>query len=249
MAHQKLGFRFENEWPQENLDYISQNYKSGTTVPVNVKIEAEQHVLNMEQVQRILSTAHTISVMDCYCRLTYGHCDAPINVCLDLNEVAEKHIAEFGAKKISFDEALGILEQTHEAGLVHMAYGHGDLYEPGVINSVCSCCTCCCGVLSGVLRFGMFPHLLTSHATVVTDQSTCIDCGDCVDRCQFGARDMDAGSLVFDTQRCYGCGLCISTCPTYAITLVPLTARIQPSDADCFGPNTETANPGDRTFR
>ena len=197
MEHVRQGFRFENDWPQEHLDYISQNYKAGVTVPVNVKIEAEQHVLNMENVRHILSAARTISVVDCYCRLTFKHCDAPVNVCLDLNDAAERMIAEFGAKEITFEEAMKVLEETHEAGLVHMAYGHGELYEPGVINSICSCCTCCCGVLSGVLRFGLFPHLLTSHAIAVTDLSTCTDCGDCVDRCQFGAREISAGTLAF----------------------------------------------------
>ncbi|MDX1417954.1 MAG: 4Fe-4S binding protein [Candidatus Promineifilaceae bacterium] len=219
MAHQQLGFRFENDWPLEHMEYISKNYKAGVTIPVNVTIENEQHVLSMENVKQILSRAHTISLMDCYCRLTFAHCDAPVNVCLDLNEVAEQHIAEFGARKISFDEALEVLERTHESGLVHMAYGHGDLYEPGVINSVCSCCTCCCGVLSGVLRFGLFPHLLTAHAIAVTDPSACIDCGDCIFRCQFGARDMANGTLSFNPRLCFGCGLCVSTCPTDAITL------------------------------
>lgn len=219
MLHLKQGFRFENDWPQENLDYIAQNYKVGTTIPVNVKIEAEQHVLNMENVKRILEKAHKISVMDCYSRLTYGHCDAPTNVCLDLNEVAERHISEFGAREITFDDALKILEKTHEAGLVHMAYGHGDLYEPGVINSICSCCTCCCGIFSGIFRFGRFPYLLTSHATAKTGSSLCIDCGECVDRCQFGAREMLDGSLAFQPNLCFGCGLCVTACPTLAIAL------------------------------
>jgi NAD-dependent dihydropyrimidine dehydrogenase PreA subunit len=220
MSHRNLGYRFENDWPQEHLDYISESYKAGTTIPVNVKVAAEQHVLSMENVKQILSRARLISLMDCYCRLTFGHCDAPVNVCLDLNEVAERHIAEFGAREITLDEALEVLEKTHEAGLVHMAYGHGDLYEPGVVNSVCSCCTCCCGIFSGILRFGLFPHLLTSHATVVTDESACIDCGDCVERCQFGAREITSGLLEFNPDLCFGCGLCVSTCPTYAITLL-----------------------------
>jgi NAD-dependent dihydropyrimidine dehydrogenase PreA subunit len=220
MEHTKPGYRFENDWPQEHLDYISQNYKAGITVPVNVRVEVEQHVLSMENAKRILSNAHTISLMDCYCRLTFGHCDAPFNVCLDLNEVAERHVAEFGARQITLEEALEVLEISHEAGLVHMAYGHGEWYEPGVVNSICSCCSCCCGVFSGVLRFGMFPHLLTSHATAVTDLSACVDCGDCVDRCQFGAREIPDASLAFDPDLCFGCGLCVSTCPTLAITLV-----------------------------
>jgi Pyruvate/2-oxoacid:ferredoxin oxidoreductase delta subunit len=185
-----------------------------------VKIEGDHHVLNMENVKRILSSARKISVMDCGCRTIYGHCDAPLNVCLDLNEVAERHMAIGWAREITLDEALDILERTHEAGLVHMAYGHGEFYEPGVINSVCSCCSCCCGIFSGVLRFGRYPHLLTSHATSVTDASACSDCGVCVDRCQFGAREMVDGSFAFDQDLCFGCGLCVSTCPTYAIALV-----------------------------
>jgi ferredoxin len=219
MAHRKPGYRFENDWPREDLEYISQNYKAGRTIPVNVRIEAEHHVLNLENVKRILSSAHTISVMDCGCRTMYGHCDAPLNVCLDMNEVAERHMAIGWAREITLDEALNVLERTHEAGLVHMAYGHGEFYEPGVINSVCSCCSCCCGILSGVLRFGMYPHLLTSHATSVTDVSACTDCGVCIDRCQFGGREMVDGCLSFDQELCFGCGLCVSTCPTRAITL------------------------------
>ena len=101
MPHRKLGYRFENDWPSEHLEYISQTYKAESTVPVNVKIKAEQHVLNMENVKRILSSAHTISVMDCYCRKTFGHCDAPVNVCLDLDQAAERQIAEFGAREMS----------------------------------------------------------------------------------------------------------------------------------------------------
>ncbi|GAI81243.1 unnamed protein product [marine sediment metagenome] len=68
----------------------------------------------------------------------FEHCDAPVNVCIDLNEFAKQNIASslsgasgntsdeafdvslLGAREITFDEALDILEKTHEAGLVHM---------------------------------------------------------------------------------------------------------------------------------
>ena len=222
MPHRKRGYRFENDWPPEHQEHIAQNYKSGVTIPVDLKIEQEHHVLNMENVKKILSNARTISVMDCGCRLMYGHCDKPVNVCFDLDELAEHNISNglLGSRKITYDEALQILHKTHEAGLVHMAYGHGEFYEPGVINSVCSCCSCCCGILAGVLRFGLYPQLLTSHSTSVTDSSNCTSCGVCVDRCPFGAKEKLDGNMVFKPELCFGCGLCVSTCPTHAIKLV-----------------------------
>jgi NAD-dependent dihydropyrimidine dehydrogenase PreA subunit len=219
--HKKQGYRFEKDWPLGTLEtHVFVEYKAARTVPVNVRMEAEHCVLNLENVRQILSSARMISVMDCGCRGIYGHCDAPLDVCLDVNEAAERHITKFGAREITLDEALHILERTHEAGLVHMALGWGASYEPGAINSVCSCCSCCCGILSGILRYGLAPDLLKSQAISVTEGSSCTDCGVCVDRCQFGAREMVDGSLSFHRDLCFGCGLCVSTCPTLAITLV-----------------------------
>jgi NAD-dependent dihydropyrimidine dehydrogenase PreA subunit len=220
MAHKRQGYRFEDDWSLERLtDLTFVTTKEVLTVPVNVEIEAEHRVLNLDNVKEILSNARTISVMDCNCRVKRGHCDAPVNVCIDMNETAERNLKNGTARKIELKEALDILEKTHEAGLVHMALGSGEFYKPGVINSVCSCCSCCCTILSGVLRYGLAPHLIRSHVLSVTDLSKCTDCGDCVDRCQFGARDIVNGSLSFNHDLCYGCGNCVSTCLTYAINL------------------------------
>jgi ferredoxin len=221
MAHRKQGYRFENDWTQEHLETVSRpNYKTIETVPVNVEIEAEHLVLSLDNVKQILSKARTISVMDCGCRVKFGHCDAPVNVCIDMDETAERNIRNGVAREITLDEALDVLEKTHDAGLVHLALGQGEFYKPGVINSVCSCCSCCCSILSGILRFGLAPHILTSQAISVTDTSDCTECGVCAERCQFGAREMVNGSLAFNPDLCFGCGLCVSTCPTNAIALV-----------------------------
>ena len=218
MAHKKQGYRFENDWTMERLkdSYV----KEAVIVPVNVKIEAEQFVLNMDNLKQILSNARTISVLDCVCRVEFGNCDAPVNTCIDLNETAERNIRNGISRKITMDEAMDILKETHEAGLVPLALSQGEFYEPGVVNSICNCCSCCCTILSGILRFGLAPHVLSSKATTATDPEKCTLCGVCVDRCQFGAREIINDSMVVNPELCFGCGLCISTCPTKAITLI-----------------------------
>lgn len=226
MAHRKQGYRFKDDWPPENQEYLFNTYKEAVTIPVNVEIEGDHMVLNLDKVKEILGKADILSLMDCACRTIYGNCDAPLNVCLDMNEVAESHIGIGWAREITLDEAIEVLKKSHEAGLVHMAYGHGEHFEPGEVNSVCSCCSCCCGVLSGVLRFGLAPHLLKGHATEETDSSTCVKCGVCVDRCQFGARQIVNGELKINSNLCFGCGLCVSTCPTKAITLIDKQGKL-----------------------
>ncbi len=221
MAHKKQGYRFEHDWTLEELKEFEPNWNKAVTVPVNIKIEAEHRVLNLEKVKEYLSKAKLIAHLDCFCREKRHNCDAPSDVCIYFDERAELALnsEDFqwrNPKKVEMDVALEALERSHEAGLVHMAYAYGD----DEINLVCSCCSCCCEVLSGILRFGLAPHLLTSQAISVTDVSACTDCGDCVERCQFGAREMMNGGLVFSSEQCFGCGLCVGFCPPDAITLV-----------------------------
>ena len=221
MAHKRLGYRFENDWEKERLEQRAiPHYRTVQTIPVNTEIQVDTHVLNLDKAKQILRKAHTISVMDCMCRAAQGHCDAPVNVCIDMNQVAERNLAQGTAREITFNEAVEILELTHRAGLVHMAMAHEDIYEPGVVNSICSCCSCCCTQLSGLLRYGLAAHVLKSDEIEVTDYDKCNLCGECVDRCQFGARSIIDNSLVVDHDLCFGCGLCVSICPTNAITLV-----------------------------
>ena len=221
MAHRKQGYRFENDWTMEDLNDFEEVWRLAVTIPVNVEIEAEHRVINLEKVKRYLSKADPIVLLDCYCREKRHNCEAPLDVCIYLNDRAELALKSedfkyMNPRKCTMDEALEALARSHEAGLVHMAYA---LWQDE-INAICSCCSCCCEALSGILRFGLAPHLLTSDTVSTTDISECDDCGDCVDRCQFGAREIDNGSLTFKPDLCFGCGLCVSTCPTNAITLV-----------------------------
>jgi MinD superfamily P-loop ATPase len=85
---------------------------------------------------------------------------------------------------------------------------------------ICSCCTCCCHTLGGIVSHGITTQVLTSKLIAVDDDSKCTDCGVCVKRCSLGAREMVAGVKRYNQTRCLGCGLCVTTCPAGAIKLV-----------------------------
>jgi len=68
MAHRKQGYRFEDDWPPHDQEYVFKNYKEAVTIPVNVEIEGDHIVLNLDNVKEILCKADLISLMDCGCR-------------------------------------------------------------------------------------------------------------------------------------------------------------------------------------
>ena len=185
---------------------------------MNIQIEADHRVLDFSEMQEILRSARRIALQDCGCKTEYGNCDAPREVCLNLDNEADYVLDKgtFNAKEIGLDEALRILERSHEAGLVHMAYIMKGDEKPGLI---CSCCNCCCHTLGGLLRYGIHTDVLTSTYIAEDNREKGINCGKCVERCVFNARNMKEGELIYDQSKCYGCGLCISTCPTQAITM------------------------------
>jgi ferredoxin len=230
MSHKKQGYRFENDWSLEELnESVKEVYSKGETIPINVKFQFEHRVLSFDDVKQYLIESSTISLLDCFCRTEKGNCDRPVQNCIALNGKAENIVASkddleswpgnLNPREVDVEEALLVLKQSHEAGLVHMAYTQKKDKRPDDVDYICSCCSCYCGPLSGVIRFGIAPWL-TSYSTSVTDLSKCNSCGICEERCQFGAQEMVNGSLAFNPDLCFGCGLCVSTCPTNAIILV-----------------------------
>jgi ferredoxin len=134
-----------------------------------------------------------------------------------LDKEAEDFITKGLAKKINLEKALEALKRSHEAGLVHITYTFKGKEKPEVI---CSCCSCCCHSMSALIRFGMPNAVIESKYIATNNPETCLDCGTCVERCQFKARHMKNEKMSFNSSRCFGCGLCVSTCPTQSISLI-----------------------------
>ncbi len=205
-----------NDWTKEELEEKYVDTMTAVTIPVNIHIEGQQRILDLSEIKKILKDAKLISLGECDCRRTFKKCDAPLDVCISLDKEAEAIIKEGAAKKVNLKEALGALERSHTAGLVHIAYTFRGQEKPEVI---CSCCSCCCHSMSALVRFGIPKAVVMSKYVAVNNPETCKNCGTCVERCQFKARHLENNKLVHNETKCFGCGLCVSTCPTKSISL------------------------------
>lgn len=188
---------------------------SSKVLPVTESLDTKQWVLPTEQAMEILRNAKSVAVQDCECRSHYKRCDNPLETCFLLNKVGDKFVAKGTARHILLSEAAEILRMANESGLVHLT-----LYMPDhEIYALCSCCPCCCHELQIIKQFERKDLMVRSEYIAVTDFTECIHCGECVQRCIFGARSFQEEEMVYRPQDCVGCGLCITICPVEATTL------------------------------
>lgn len=210
------GMTEKDDWSIEELEEEISSH-TAITIPVNVRIEAQQRILDLSEMSKILETAKSIAIGECYCRKKYHKCSRPLDVCLNLDEEAEDFIKRGLAKKVTLEQALEALQRSHKAGLVHITYTFKGKEKPGII---CSCCSCCCHSMSALVRFGMPEAVVVSKHIAENNPETCINCNTCVERCQFKARYLKNGKMFFNKSHCFGCGVCTSTCPTQSISLI-----------------------------
>ena len=188
---------------------------SSKVVPVSKSLEAKQWILPTEQVLEILRNAKSIALLECECRTHYKRCNKPLEVCIVLDEVGDKLVANGEARHVSLAKAKDVLNEANESGLVHLS-----LYMPDhKLWALCNCCPCCCHELQIVKQFGRNDLMVRSEYAAETDMDACTHCGQCVERCIFEARVFQDGQMVFNATACPGCGLCVTVCPVEATSL------------------------------
>ncbi len=190
-------------------------------IPAQSSIRAELSVLPYEDLRRRVAEARSFVVRDCICRKERGiagePCPHPLETCLQLScqEGAFDRFT-YAGRVIERREALEILDQTEEAGLVHSTY---NFREDPVF--VCNCCSCCCGFLRGVRDFEAPFVLARSNFVASVNTERCAACGRCsADRCPMGAIRLDGKAAQVVAERCIGCGVCTSICKREALSLV-----------------------------
>ncbi len=183
-------------------------------VPIDKSITASTaKVISPENIKEMVENAKSLAVAKCTCRLTMQKCDSPIEVCLQLNNGADYTIERGSGREVSKEEALEIIKQAQDAGLVHVA-----MNKKGVGHFICNCCGCCCQSFTLLISDGVNLCDPSRYCPEI-DQEACNACGLCEDRCHFNALTLEDDMVVINAEKCLGCGQCSFICPEEAITM------------------------------
>jgi len=216
----------ETEWP-DFARLAEQFFPKPFTrvIPVNKSIDTgKQKILDADSVDKIIADADVIAVTKCTCRVIAHKCDQTLEVCLQVNNAARYTLDRGSGREVSKDEALQILRQCEEDGLVHVT-----MNKMHVGHFICNCCDCCCQALPLVIKEGL-KICDPSRFEAAIDAELCSACETCLERCYFNALELmetadgrEVMQVIGDN--CMGCGLCQITCPEEAISLKQVRAE------------------------
>ena len=194
-------------------------------IPVDKSLEVpEEFILPSQSVADIINKFDDIAVGHCFCRQRRGllgdacDTDAPTLNCFTFGKSARHTAAQGFARKITREEALKIMQEAEDAGLIHKAF-HPGSRETSPETSICNCCKDCCDTLE-LWRSGTLPMINSTYHLAVIDEDACTGCGTCVEWCPTDAIALDADDVARRDENAWlGCGVCSRFCPEEAISL------------------------------
>jgi Na+-translocating ferredoxin:NAD+ oxidoreductase RNF subunit RnfB len=194
-------------------------------IPIEESIPLHVEVLPYQRASHYLDQAKSWGVLKCICRVQKGligeGCDHTVENCLALSPKSGAFKRVEVIREISRDEAFGILTEASREGLVHSTRNT----QEG-IDYICNCCSCCCGLLRGIIEYKNLNAVGKSDYLASVEENLCSGCSACVERCQFNALEVIETLCKVDADRCFGCGLCVPYCPENALSL-----KQKPSDS------------------
>jgi len=183
-------------------------------------------ILDFEKASHIITSAEHIGVGVCYCRHKMEHvdknCDAPMEICMTFNGVADSLIRANYARRIDVEECLTLLEKAYAHNLVQI----GENVQ-NKVAFICNCCGCCCEAILAAKKFGTSATIATTTFYPKFDLEQCISCNQCIEVCPVDALSwQDDGTLSLDEEMCLGCGVCVRNCPTSALVMEKSEQRL-----------------------
>jgi NAD-dependent dihydropyrimidine dehydrogenase PreA subunit len=187
------------------------------TIPVGQSIEGNLEVLPYERAEELVKAHDKYAVAPCICRrrakLMGSGCEAPEESCLIFGEWADYYVRNGQGRYVDRDNILDILTKADKSNLVLQPSNSKE------ISFLCTCCSCCCGVLLRLKQLPKPSEVVASPFIAKVTPETCDGCESCLDRCQMEALTLEDEQVVLNSDRCIGCGLCVSTCPTGSLIL------------------------------
>lgn len=219
-------------------DHISETYHSKVvrlddatkfiTINRNIELRNLDQVLPYKHAKDIiLRNPQNIVAYECACRAQKKDACKPTDVCLVVGEPfvdLVRMFQPFRSRRISREEALGILKEEDERGHVHTAWFKTAMLDR--FYAICNCCKCCCLGIKNMSEYHMKTVLPSGFRAIIGED--CIGCGECARYCQFDAIEMISfsdngkekkrGNVI--AERCFGCGICESKCKKENISLM-----------------------------
>ena len=214
-AHQYIHDTFFSE------EYNKTGVPQLRVIPLDQTVNFEQAIANYDDLKQIIENiGEPIAVMDCICRKGSDLIGEPCTKtklresCFSFRTAAKMSIEKGLAREITKEEAYKILEKAEEDGLVLQP---GNSQRP---MSICTCCGCCCGVLTSQKQLPELSHFFATNFYAEVDPDLCVGCGICEDRCNLDAITIEDDIAQVDKGRCIGCGVCVPTCTSEAMKLI-----------------------------
>ncbi|HBA88185.1 MAG TPA: 4Fe-4S ferredoxin [Geobacter sp.] len=216
----------------------------GSKTPLTRSLVYEEHIpvtseiTTYETAREIIKNAGGGAVGICFCRHKKEHLNenckkgAPVEeICISLGAAAKFFCRRGFAQEKSVEELLAILDRARSFNLTFVT---DNIREKP--SFVCSCCGCCCELMSGV-QHGFHEGIGKTGYTAVIDPELCDYCGACFKACNVKAigppegvtfADKESRHAAVKSHVCLGCGACVSACKKGALTMVSVAKRPLP---------------------
>jgi len=219
----------ENEWYPDRIHILEKlDSPPLRVIPAYAAIKDLPDIMPSEDMREILRAQQVRALCSCTCRKRRTDlgmaCEHSHDInCFQFNRGAEYAITRGTGRQLSYEEALAIVDEIEQDGLVHNWRNDRAM----AMTVMCHCCIDCCMIWRPVDTHGanIGTYWAKSRFQAQVDQDLCIGCQGCVERCMFDAIEMVKvpGSkklkASIDAQKCYGCGACVLKCDPIALSM------------------------------
>jgi NADPH-dependent glutamate synthase beta subunit-like oxidoreductase/formate hydrogenlyase subunit 6/NADH:ubiquinone oxidoreductase subunit I len=157
-------------------------------IPIEKAIMGETRRASYEEISKYLEENEIFTVSNCSCRSTReimgegcGHLKE--DMCIQMGHAAEYYIRTGRGRRITREEAYGIIARAEENGLMHQI---PNIDGGGKTHAICNCCGCGCLSLRTAEMFSNTDMVRSNYLSRVQPEK-CMACGECVEACPVGA--------------------------------------------------------------